>query len=64
MEYSHFKEAARAREKEQWAKRWEDYKAQSTRRTPVIEEINGRSMLNIRSKFTSRETTIATLGSE
>jgi hypothetical protein len=61
MEYSHFKVAAKAREKEQWAKRWEHYKTGSTRRTPAMEEVNGRPILNVRSKLTRRETTIATL---
>jgi hypothetical protein len=54
-EYSHFKVAAKA--KEQWAKRWEGYKTRSTRRTPAMEEVNGRPILNVRSKLTRRETT-------
>jgi hypothetical protein len=41
--------------------RWEDYKTRSTRRTPATEEINGRPILNFRSKLTRWETTIATL---
>jgi len=53
--------AAKAREKEQWAKRWEGYRTRSTRRTPAMEEVNGRPILNVRSKLTRRETTIATL---
>jgi len=58
---THLKVAAKAREKEQWAKRWEGYRTRSTRRTPAMEEVNGRSILNVRPKLTRRETTIATL---
>jgi hypothetical protein len=59
-EYSHFKETARAREKEQWTKRWlrwEDYK---TRRWKISMR---DPILNIRSTLllTRGETTIATL---
>jgi hypothetical protein len=49
-EYFHFKVAAKAREKEQWAKRWEGHK---TRRTPAMEEVNGRPILNVQSSTPS-----------